>query len=104
MLLPANISWLLMMRLDVYKRQVVNGGGYIDREYGLGRGRTDLLIRKPLTDGYGCLLYTSIKERTRGDAPNLEYLPFYLPLLELPAFQIALYHKIISVPEAPEAK
>jgi hypothetical protein len=45
-----------------------------------------------------------IKERTRGDAPNLEYLPFYLPLLELPAFQIALYHKIISVPEAPEAK
>ena len=32
---------------------IVNGGGYIDREYGLGRKRTDLLIRKPLTDGYG---------------------------------------------------
>ena len=30
-----------------------NGGGYIDREYGLGRRRTDLLIRKPLTDHYG---------------------------------------------------
>ena len=30
-----------------------NGGGYIDREYGLGRKRTDLLIRKPLTDHYG---------------------------------------------------
>ena len=25
----------------------------IDREYGLGRGRTDLLITKPLTDQYG---------------------------------------------------
>ena len=32
---------------------MVNGGGYIDREYGLGRGRTDLLITKPLTDQYG---------------------------------------------------
>ena len=34
-------------------RRVVNGGGYIDREYGLGLRRTDLLIRKPLTDHYG---------------------------------------------------
>lgn len=32
---------------------MVNGGGYIDREYGLGRDRTDLLITKPLTEGYG---------------------------------------------------
>lgn len=31
----------------------MNGGGYIDREYGLGRGRTDLLIRKLLAEGYG---------------------------------------------------
>ena len=26
---------------------VVNGGGHIDREYGLGRGRIDLLVRWP---------------------------------------------------------
>lgn len=39
--------------LQAFLQRVVNGGGYIDREYGLGRGRTDLLIRKPLTDGYG---------------------------------------------------
>ena len=39
--------------LQAFLERVVNGGGYIDREYGLGRGRTDLLIRKPLTDGYG---------------------------------------------------
>ena len=39
--------------LQAYLQRVVNGGGYIDREYGLGRRRTDLLIRKPLTDGYG---------------------------------------------------
>lgn len=39
--------------LQAFLQRVVNGGGYIDREYGLGRGRTDLLITKPLTDGYG---------------------------------------------------
>ena len=39
--------------LQAFLQRVVNGGGYIDREYGLGRKRTDLLIRKPLTDGYG---------------------------------------------------
>lgn len=39
--------------LQAYLQRVVNGGGYIDREYGLGRKRTDLLIRKPLGRGYG---------------------------------------------------
>lgn len=39
--------------LQAFLQRVVNGGGYIDQEYGLGRGRTDLLITKPLTDGYG---------------------------------------------------
>jgi len=39
--------------LQAFLQRIVNGGGYIDREYGLGRGRTDLLIRKQLTDTYG---------------------------------------------------
>lgn len=39
--------------LQAFLQRIVNGGGYIDCEYGLGRRRTDLLIRKPLTDGYG---------------------------------------------------
>ncbi len=39
--------------LQAFLQRVVNGGGYIDCEYGLGRKRTDLLIRKPLTDHYG---------------------------------------------------
>lgn len=39
--------------LQAFLQRVVNGGGYIDREYGLGRDSTDLLIRKPLTEGYG---------------------------------------------------
>ncbi|MGL4852821.1 MAG: AAA-like domain-containing protein [Phocaeicola sp.] len=39
--------------LQAFLQRIVNGGGHIGREYGLGRGRTDLLISKPLTDGYG---------------------------------------------------
>lgn len=39
--------------LQAFLQRVVNGGGYIDREYGLGRKRTDLLIRKPLTGHFG---------------------------------------------------
>lgn len=39
--------------LQAFLQRVVNGGGYIDREYGLGRGRTDLLVTKPLTTQYG---------------------------------------------------
>ncbi|MBP5340511.1 MAG: ATP-binding protein [Prevotella sp.] len=39
--------------LQAFLQRIVSGGGYIDREYGLGRKRTDLLIRKPLTDQPG---------------------------------------------------
>ncbi len=33
--------------LMAFFQRVVNGGGYIDREYGVGRGRIDLLVRWP---------------------------------------------------------
>ncbi|MCY4637709.1 MAG: hypothetical protein OXG04_25000 [Acidobacteria bacterium] len=33
--------------LQAHLQRVVNGGGVIEREYALGRGRTDLLIRWP---------------------------------------------------------
>jgi hypothetical protein len=36
-----------------FLQRVVNGGGYVDREYGVGRGRIDLLIRRPYTDDNG---------------------------------------------------
>ncbi|MEM7539570.1 MAG: ATP-binding protein, partial [Chloroflexota bacterium] len=34
--------------MQAYLQRVVNGGGRISREYGLGRGRTDLLIHWPV--------------------------------------------------------
>lgn len=71
--------------LQAFLQRVVNGGGYIDREYGLGRGRTDLLVRKPLTEQYGgpiqrVVLELKIKrnslERTIADGvrQTLEYM------------------------------
>lgn len=34
-----------------FLQRLVNGGGFIDREYAVGSGRIDLLIRWPLPDG-----------------------------------------------------
>ncbi|MFI5718035.1 ATP-binding protein [Nocardia sp. NPDC051750] len=39
--------------LMAFLHRIVNGGGYIDREYGVGRGRIDLMIRQPWTDPDG---------------------------------------------------
>ena len=37
--------------LQAYLQRIVNGGGRIEREYGLGRGRTDLLVLWPQEAG-----------------------------------------------------
>ncbi|MBV8479282.1 MAG: AAA family ATPase [Actinobacteria bacterium] len=39
--------------LMAYLQKLANGGGYIDREYGLGRRRIDLLLRWPFRDAEG---------------------------------------------------
>ncbi|MQY26766.1 AAA family ATPase [Nocardia aurantia] len=39
--------------LMAYLHRIINGGGFVDREYGLGRGRIDLLIRQPYVDTEG---------------------------------------------------
>ncbi len=39
--------------LMAFLQRIVNGGGFIDREYGLGRGRIDLLLRWPYADSGG---------------------------------------------------
>ncbi len=39
--------------LMAFLQRIVNGGGFIDREYGLGRYRIDLLVRWPYTDSGG---------------------------------------------------
>ena len=49
------------MLLQAFLQRVVNGGGYIDREYGLERGHTALII-KMLTEGYGGLMLRIVME------------------------------------------
>ena len=39
--------------LQAYLQRIVNGGGRIEREYGLGRGRTDLLVQWPMDRNLG---------------------------------------------------
>jgi hypothetical protein len=39
--------------LMAFLQRVVNGGGIVEREYGIGRGRIDLAIRWPLPAGRG---------------------------------------------------
>lgn len=41
--------------LQAFLQRIVNGGGRIDREYGLGRKRTDLLVQWPLDTTQGFL-------------------------------------------------
>ena len=41
--------------LQAFLQRVVNGGGRIEREYGLGRSRTDLLVQWPLDKNQGFL-------------------------------------------------
>ena len=39
--------------LQAFLQRIVNGGGHITREYGLGRKRTDLLVEWPLDEALG---------------------------------------------------
>ncbi|MCS6809662.1 MAG: hypothetical protein NZ694_00125, partial [Tepidimonas sp.] len=39
--------------LQAFLQRIVNGGGRISREYGLGRRRTDLLLEWPLDEAQG---------------------------------------------------
>jgi hypothetical protein len=50
-----------------YLQRVVNGGGFVDREYGIGAGRTDILVRKPWTgrDGKPVLQFEAIELKVR---------------------------------------
>jgi hypothetical protein len=40
----------MQLTFMAFLTQAVNGDGFVDREYGVGRGRIDLLVRKPYGD------------------------------------------------------
>ena len=43
--------------LMAFLQRVVNGGGFVEREYGIGRGRIDLLVRWPYVNDEGKRVY-----------------------------------------------
>lgn len=46
-------------------QRIINGGGRVEREYGLGRGRTDLLVIWPYSGGeQRVVLELKLKRRT----------------------------------------
>ena len=54
--------------LQSYLQRVVNGGGRIEREYGLGRGRTDLLVLWPRESGQPSDLWERFRGGVQGAA------------------------------------
>nr|AYM52962.1 hypothetical protein [Jahnella sp. MSr9139] len=77
--------------LMAFLQRVVNGGGFLDREYGVGRGRIDLLVRFPYRtpDGSRAVQRRAmeIKVWRRGQKnplePGLQQLDDYLAGLRL---------------------
>ncbi|MQY21441.1 ATP-binding protein [Nocardia macrotermitis] len=88
-----------------FLQRVVNGGGYIDREYGVGRGRMDLLVRQPYTDsdGHRAIQREAVELKVWADnsADPLEagaaQLDGYLDRLELPTGVLIIFDRRTTV-------
>ncbi|WP_251080597.1 AAA family ATPase [Frankia sp. AgPm24] len=89
-----------------FLQRVVNGGGYVAREYGIGRGRIDLLIRWPWTSSDGKRRWQrealELKVRRTGQADplpaGLRQLDGYLDRLDLDHGVLVVFD---SRPDAP---
>jgi hypothetical protein len=88
-----------------FLQRVVNGGGFVDREYGVGRGRIDVLVRKPWTDGDGKAMVQreaiELKVRRRREPSplreGLEQLDEYLSRCDLPSGTLIIFDRRPSV-------
>jgi len=89
---------LVMM---AFLQRLVNGGGYVEREYGVGRGRIDLLIRWPYPGPDGRRSWqreaVELKVRADGDtdplAQGLDQLDAYLDRLGLDTGTLAIFDR-----------
>jgi hypothetical protein len=87
--------------LMAFLQRVVNGGGYIDREYGIGRGRIDLLIRWPYrgADGRRAVQREALELKVWRDktkdplAKGLVQLDGYLELLGLDTGVLVIFDR-----------
>jgi hypothetical protein len=88
-----------------YLQRVVNGGGQVAREYGIGRGRIDLIVTKPYTgtDGKPAAQreVIELKVRRQGDHNPLKsalaQLDGYLHPLDLDRGTLVIFDRRPSV-------
>jgi hypothetical protein len=95
--------------LMAYLQRVVNGGGYVDREYGIGRGRIDLLVRWPYAESDGTRAWQrealELKVWRKGEkdplAKGLAQIDGYLAKLGLDEGALVIFDRR---PEAADAE
>ncbi|WP_226931153.1 MULTISPECIES: ATP-binding protein [Parafrankia] len=98
---------LVMM---AFLQRLINGGGFVEREYGVGRGRIDLLIRWPYRDPGGRRAWQleglELKVRAAGDpdplAEGLGQLDAYLDRLGLLGGTLAIFDRRPAAPAIHE--
>jgi hypothetical protein len=88
-----------------FLQRVVNGGGYVDREYGVGRGRIDLLVRWPIRSASPAAwqreaLELKVWAPGKSDplAKGLEQLEEYLAKLDLDQGTLVLFDRRDEAP------
>jgi hypothetical protein len=84
--------------LMAWLQRVVNGGGIVDREYGIGRGRIDLLVRWPYGEPRAWqreALELKVWAPGRKDplAKGIEQLDAYLGRVGLPSGYLVLFDR-----------
>lgn len=92
--------------LMAWLQRVVNGGGFIDREYGVGRRRIDLLVRWPLPDGAWQREALELKMRRDGEADptasGLAQLEDHLESLGLETGTLVIFDRRTNAPPVAE--
>jgi hypothetical protein len=92
-----------------FLQRLVNGGGYISREYGVGRGRVDLLVRWPYSDaGTRAVQREAIElkvwhPRSKDPLPQaLAQLDGYLKRLDLDHGTLIIFDRRPAAPDIDE--
>ena len=96
--------------LMAWLQRIVNGGGYVDREYGVGRGRVDLLVRWPHLDaqGRGLVQREALELKLWRDGKpdpverGLRQLDGYLERLGMATGVLVVFDRRASAPPLPE--
>jgi len=88
-----------------FLHKVVNGGGYVDREYATGRGRIDLCVRWPHAEGeerWAIELKVWRDGRPDPLEKGLEQLTSYLERLGLESGTLLIFDQRSEAPPLPE--